>query len=634
MKLRALLAGAAALLVPALLASSTTAATPHAAVSDLAPLDIEITGIEPLVLVEGDTAVITARLENRSQDTLTEVSVLLTAQGWTANSRSTLVRWLDGDSYDPAIYLGSEGYDELAPGARITVRFEVPAEDFQFNTWGPRGIELTASAADTTSDRERSFVLWWNEPTVESTSVSVVAPVAQTARELSSLSTERVDELLAADPVPGLTLITDSTLAGAFTSGAVLPEFNADPEGLLTAAPEEYTAAVEAAAATGRPVVTWLGAPSEELLATGADLGDVVLVPSSAVSLDSETTPNAVLRTEPTTLAMIDDELSQLLAGSTTVDETTYELNAVEQRQLLAALTAVIGRERPWAGGRSIIASLPSTWSPESTAVLSVLSDAPWVVPVSLEAALESEPSTASATLPTTAELPEGTSVEGVPEKIHEMQGIIADLATLAPDVAERTASASERLNQLVSRAYREDPDARERSFNEAQWLVDFYLTGIAVAGPSSINMISTESEFPVNVTNSLAHDVDVKVSLTPSDPRLQILDDVEATLPAGQTVRVMVPVAGVGWGDFDVSARVLTTSGRDLTAAFPIDVRLRANWEDTGLIAIVAVAVAALAFGIFRTVQRNRKMGRSEIIDAAAEELDEILEAERGETK
>ena len=114
----------------------------------------------------------------------------------------------------------------------------------------------------------------------------------------------------------------------------------------------------------------------------------------------------------------------------------------------------------------------------------------------------------------------------------------------------------------------------------------------------------------------------------------LRILDDVEATLPAGQTVRVMVPVAGVGWGDFDVSARVLTTSGRDLTAAFPIDVRLRANWEDTGLIAIVAVAVAALAFGIFRTVQRNRKMGRSEIIDAAAEELDEILEAERGETK
>lgn len=630
---------AVAILAPGVLVTPAGATTPlvgdPSTITEQSALDLEFTGIEPLIIVSGDTAVITASLVNRSQVTLKDVEVVLSAQGWTPNQRENLVRWLDGETYDPAIILGRENFEILGPGGRATMTFEVPAERFLFDAWGPRGIEITASAEGSAGDRERSFVLWWNDQVVEPTSISVVAPVAQSAGDLANDSTTRVDALLHAEYPAGLSLVVEPSIQSGREVDAVLPWLNADPEGLLMNAPEAYSEAVTRATASGRPVLTWLAEPSEELLAADAELGDAVLVPESAISAEESLpfTPNAVVRTDPLPIAVIDDALTDLLAGRAYLDGHELQLSDVEQRQLFTATTAVITRERPY-DGRTVIAALDWEWSVQDADLLAVLDEAPWVEPITLAEALASVPWEREVSLPETSAAPDGMIDADTFTRIGNIHVGFDDVSTLASEVAERVASLRGTLDPLVSRSYRSDPAARDRKLDQAQWLIDYYLGSVAITGPvSGVNMISTESDFPVSVSNTLPHAVDVTVSLTPSDPRMQSPTSVDATIPAIGTSQVLVPVAGVGWGDFVVDATAYTPTGRMLSEPHRIDVRLLASVEDWAVIAIVSLAVVALAFGIFRTVRRNRRIGRSEIIDAAAAELDEILEAERSDS-
>ncbi|MDN5558018.1 MAG: DUF6049 family protein [Ruaniaceae bacterium] len=634
------LSALAALLFAGTAGAAEATLAPRALGADVQPtatlpaIDVEITGIEPLVLMTGDTATITGVVTNTTREAIENVTVRLNAQGWTPNSRSTLLNWLDPTRYDPAHYLDREIVDELDAGATAIVTFEVPATDFAFNTWGPRGIELVARADGAITDQERSFVLWWNDPSVAPTRVGVLAPVTQTASELQSGSTARLDDLATLDETPGLTLLVDpSHRTGPLFNAAALPWLNADAEALLVGDPDAYAAAMErsAAAKPGMPVVTWLADPSANTLAASASMSDAVLVPSDAVSgaTGLGDTPNALVESAAAPIVVIDSGLTEVLTGHASDDATTFTLNETEQRQLLAAVTSVITRESPLES-RTALGAFDADVTRDGTAVSDVLVEVPWVEPVTLEEVLARTPAALTLDLPEEVELPAGAiSLEEL-ESAAEVRTAVADLSTLAPEVEARLASTLTSLDTLTSRALRDDPAARTRTLARAAWLIDYYQGGVTVTGPSEVNMISSESEFPVIITNSLPHAVTVSVALTPTDRRLQSAENTEVEIPATTTTRVTVPVKGVGWGDFEAAASVSTATGRSLSDSYIIEVRLRANWEDWGLIAIIALAVAALAFGIWRTVRRNRRINRSEIIDAAAAELDAVLEAER----
>lgn len=637
----------ATLLLPALLLASGAASavdgtvlprSPEASDEELPVVDIEFEGIEPMILTDGDTAVITARITNTGAALIDTATVRLEAQGWTPNSRSSALRWLDPDDYFTSLDLGTQTVEGLAPSGTVLAAFEIPAASFAFDTWGPRGIEISVETEGTRVDSERSYVLWWNEPGIDATSLNVLAPVSQTSAEIQAGSSDRLAELLGYGGTAGITLAVDPSVPTGFLIDAVsLPWQNADPEALIPVNPDRYSLAIELAGEPGRPVVTWLDHPSDEILSSAANLGDAILVPSDSLTRAGALTytSSAMVDADGQPLAMIDTGLAEILAGDVTSREITYELNDAERRQLFAAMTAVITRERPF-DSRTILTALPWNASAADAGLVAELMEVPWVNPLSLSDVLDVDPNELEIELPSTSPLPEGALTRDELEHIDSLLDLIQDLSTLSPAVSERLEPGRAELTAIVTRAYRADPAARDREIGHVEWLADYYADGVEVVGPTEpLNMISSESEFPLYVENFLPHPIEIVVSLESGDDRMQVPDPVKVEIPAAITSRVAVPVEGVGWGDFDASATVSTVSGRELTAPFLIDVRMRANWEDVGLIAIVTLAVGSLAVGIWRTVTRNRRTNRSELIEAAAAELDVINEAERsGDTR
>lgn len=648
------------------------------------PLDVDIVDIEPLVLTHEDTAEVTVRLTNTSGTAVDAVTLDLVGQEWTPNTRSSLVRWLDLDLYNATRALASEQVEELAAGASTTVTFELEPSAFAFNTWGPRGIEARATLDDdrSISARERSWILWWNEPAVESTSVGILAPVALTAEEIVRQDAARAEALLGLGHTPGVTPIVDPSLiapedepaasagspdpdlgtdadavenpatdpSGAFSpradlrTAAFLPWGNADADALLREAPGLYHEAEEESRAAAEentaPVVTWLDVPTQSLVpleptaAPDAAIGDVVVAASSTVPATASLTytPSALVAAG-TPFLMLDDDLSRLLVGTVQGEEEMYDLSPLNQRQLLAAVTAVITRERPF-DGRIVMGSLPWDGTEDAGELLDVLATVPWVEPVTLEDVLATAPRELALEFPESAPAPFGTISARMLTEIAETTENLDGIASLGPEAQDDAAVHETLLAALGSRALREDPDYRERILAAADETVERFRSGAEIVGPADVNMISRESELPVMVTNNLDVPLSVTVTLAPSDPRMQSREPVDVTLPAEGTTRVAIPINGVGWGDFNTVASLSTSEGFALSDDFSIRVRLRADWEDWAVIALVALGAVTFVVGIWRTIRRNRATNRSEEIEAAAAEFDALAEASAAEAE
>ncbi|MES2865236.1 MULTISPECIES: DUF6049 family protein [Microbacterium] len=134
-------------------------------------------------------------------------------------------------------------------------------------------------------------------------------------------------------------------------------------------------------------------------------------------------------------------------------------------------------------------------------------------------------------------------------------------------------------------------------------------LDAVGVQEPSPIQLFTSAAPLPVWVRNDLPWPVNVQLTATPSDARLDVQPStpVEA-LPASNT-RVKVPVeARVGSGelsvDFALSSPTGVSIGTDQTAM----VTVRAEWESIGLVILGAVIGLLLLLGIIRTIVRRRR--------------------------
>lgn len=134
-------------------------------------------------------------------------------------------------------------------------------------------------------------------------------------------------------------------------------------------------------------------------------------------------------------------------------------------------------------------------------------------------------------------------------------------------------------------------------------------LDAVGVQEPSAIQLFTSAAPLPVWVRNDLPWPVNVRLTATPSDARLDVQPStpVEA-LPASNT-RVKVPVeARVGSGslsvDFALSSPTGVHIGTDQTAM----VTVRAEWEGIGLGILGAIIALLLVLGIVRTFVRRRK--------------------------
>lgn len=624
------------------------AAAPREVATASGPLAVEVARIAPLVLTATDTLTLDARVTNASGSALEGVVVELLAQEWTPNTRAALARWLDPDIYRASAWLAAGEVGTLQAGESATVTLAVPASAFGFTTWGPRGLEVRAGTTTPGVEpaRLRTWTVHWDEPDVAPTRLGLLAPVTPTADELAGDAdpADRLRSLAPALAHDGVTpvvdpgLLADSAELPAALRGRdalALPWADADVAALaadgtppLTAALRERGREAWSAAGVAEPrAAAWMSAPDATTLGA-LPAADVALVSSGDFPQLAERsyTPDAVATLAGHTAVVVDDGLSDILAGRAGPEPEAHRLTAVEQRQYLAAATAVVTRERPGTS-RLVVAALPRQGGGAVAGVLETVEALPWVEPAEVGEAIATVPADAieldEAALPERAALPDGAmppaTTHAVAATLRELEAVGA----VARDPAAVVDPLRDRLLRLTGIAWRERPGDRSTELEEVRAEVAAISDGIAVASSSTINMISESTNFPVTVANGLAMDVKVAVRLLPSDPRLRQVEPKLLDIPANSTVTAQVPVVAVGSADLEVGVQLTTPLGDPLGPPSPVSVRLRADWENIALVTLVAASGLAFVYGIIRTVRRNRQTGRAARIEAAVEMLD-----------
>lgn len=584
-------------------------------------LDVELLDIEPAVLVEGSELTVRARVTNRTETRVADATVELRAQEWTPTTRTALARWLEEDVYTATLPLLTVELPSLEPGATHTATLAVDAADFGFTTWGPRGIEVSASApAESVSpDRERAWVIWWDDPGVTPIGIGFLSPITPTVAELTdpASASGRTTALLAQATLPGVTPMLDPALdvpaARELAQAWLLPWGNADAAALVAAGRSDLLTALRGDPG-GMNTLDWLPELDQATLA-GTD-GDVVVAADIPPAQPRSYTPHGVGELAGRTVVVTDTGLSDALRG--TVTGTRHALNPVQQRQFVAATAAVVVRERP-SSARTVFAALPADDDASRASLITLVSTLPFVVPTTLaEAVAGPERTELNSTLPAEADLPPAAVSA---DELRRATEATAELDVLREVVAEPETVIDPLLRQLStvpSLAWRAAPQARAALLNEITQVGRTYTTGLEIRGASTVNMVSESANFPVTVVSTLPVDATVALDLVPSARGLEQAAPVTVTVPAGGEVAATVPVSGVGWGDITVTVHLRTPSGAYVGDAVEIPVRVRAEWENIAVIGLVAFASFGLVLGTIRTVRRNRRTVRDG--DAAAQ--------------
>lgn len=134
-------------------------------------------------------------------------------------------------------------------------------------------------------------------------------------------------------------------------------------------------------------------------------------------------------------------------------------------------------------------------------------------------------------------------------------------------------------------------------------------LDSVGIPQSSTIQLLSANADLPFGVRNDLPWPVNVVLTVSPSDPRLEVQSVTTETIQAGTTSRVKVPVsARVGTGELDLRLSLASPTGVPLGDQQTVRVAVRAEWEGIGLAIFGSLIVILIALGVVRTVRRRRK--------------------------
>lgn len=145
-------------------------------------------------------------------------------------------------------------------------------------------------------------------------------------------------------------------------------------------------------------------------------------------------------------------------------------------------------------------------------------------------------------------------------------------------------------------------------------------LDAVDIPPASTIQLLSANADLPFSVRNDLPWPVNIRLSVYPSDARLDVEPVTPWTVQAGTTARVKVPVsARVGSGEVSLRLELSSPTGVPISQPETVRIAVRAEWETIGLVVFGGLIVLLLGLGIIRTVTRKRREA-AEISEAEAE--------------
>ena len=628
---------------------------------------ITIDNVAPFVSRPDSQLFVDATVYNPSDEDF-EGTVTLAVSRIILTTHDQVSAWQDSGPLEAAgTPLATEDVKISANGV-VNVSFDVPANDMALlrtsDGLGPRGIAVhvdgSTEAASGRLGIARSFVIWQPLTAAETPSIdlAVAVPLTGEYRSLANdLDTDgRLTRIVSATTTNSVaSWLVDPALVLAAARGLPPTLLESPFPAVLDAGPT-WAATVQGEMNTRDIVALPLfdgdmallsqpgGAPDPSPALRGA-LDDVTRSWTSAIALPDEAAPSVATIEEAAALGrntvialegygvtgnpvhdvggvtLVTHQLGDskvLVADPALTDLFVHPPGSTPAEATQAMLADVVVTARQDTDhARTFLIAPPRGWDPDVPTVqslLTALASADFINPVSITHMSQSEVEQVERELPTPADA-DGSASRLNPADWIDLVTEARDaskFAEIAADPSALAAPISDSVLLASSLTWRHDPVGRDAVTTAATDSAKSLRSSQSVVIGSNVNLISTSGLLPVTVANALEQDVTVTVRLVPDHARLVAEPVTDVKVPATSEVAVEVPVRAVGSGDVDVAVRLQSTSGDTIATPASFRVRVRADWESRGTIAIGGVLALALIAGIWRTIRRGRAATRT----------------------
>lgn len=601
--------------------------TPTAS-ADAADATVRINSVSPSVLTNEPEVTIDLHIANLDPGTGARATVLMSADPMTSVEQS--------DGFLAGEYLPVWSTDELELTAQQQqdastpegIDLSVVIDSWRLPLWNPQawgayGLEAwvvgAGSAADGRAPHDRSLLLWYPEGSTQTASMNVLIS-GESRQDAPPMWESLVRDGVTVALTP--TQLSSRPPQAPKLSAEVLlvPEHNADLSMLSTTGQTELAklAADSRKSSAVRAVNEQLAVLSEPLLAHGGWLtprvleaasGSPVLTAPQGVAKESQFAVNSVYRADPTTGAFTSEPSGQIVVdswGDLTAllgEATDSEFLLTQRIRAFTAISVAGGAEENpylWANLTSV------SEQPDMSTLLAAIFDVPWITPVSLAQVLEGPTSQVS------RETISFETVEPVQATTELMARVsralsLASAVLGAPPWTDQdgrvvqsqllsTATAGLSLTERTERVASVEAELNKR------------FDTIRITPIRTVNVLNSEADFPVTLSNSGEYPVQVEVNLQAEDSRLQVKAPTTLTVPPGGNAIAQVPVVAVGAGDVSVKITASAADGTVLDDSQEVLVRVRPGLEDTVTWTAAAVLGAFFIWGLIRTLRKGRR--------------------------
>ena len=361
---------------------------------------------------------------------------------------------------------------------------------------------------------------------------------------------------------------------------------------------------------------------AETFSTTGLALASdkVTIAPGGALDPDPEVSFTSLAPVEvnystgeTSTQGATDSTATVLSTNKTLNDLLSWEVStssdALDVDQALAGVSAIITRERP-SVSRTVEVTASRTLAPSASLVqrLKSLLQQRWVEPTSFSQIASSQVTDVERFVVGPGQLSAETSAA-----LTTLGDALAQLKSFADSTSDPkavNATLHDDILPTVSASISADEQVTRASQFSAK--VSNLRSLVSLVPSDTVNLINKSADFPIRVRNDLAWDVNVTVTINPSDPRLKVRQSAITTIPARTVTAVNVPVNAIGSGDIEVTYQINTADGTLLAISDDILVRMRAGWEDAFTITVAIAFGLLFVIGLVRSV-RKRRAGREE---------------------
>lgn len=361
------------------------------------------------------------------------------------------------------------------------------------------------------------------------------------------------------------------------------------------------------------PGVLWpRGDVTQDDLATFADyLGRAPLTILPSGSVGGAASGHATASSSQ--LLITDDATSTVLSRAATESDT-----AARQRELAAA-TAHLYLAAKSSPGTPLLVGLDRDETRSADALRDAISTAD-TVGFSLSD-LRATPAT-EATL--SAEPDEGRAT-AVTQLLADEKTLV-DFSTILSD--PQVMLSPERIRILRTLAVGVDADAFGAELLEHREATLTTLNSVSIPPSSTIQLLTASADLPFRVRNDLPWPVTVRLTVVPTDLRLEVERVNVAEVPANSSTRVKVPVsARVGSGELTLRLSLSTPTGVPIGGTESVRVAVRAEWETIGLAGLGGLIVVLIGLGVWRTVRRRRNEANENAAETDASPESEAVE-------